>query len=83
MEHMELQKRQCEPLSEMRNADTALEILSHGKKDRAEQTSLCFLCRHLNKSECLFPKIGKVGKCDGYGLDPSATEAQVLDRIRE
>lgn len=69
-------------LSAMKDPQTALEILSHGKKERAEKVSLCPLCRLTGQKECLFPMVGKFGHCDGYALNPNKTEGDVVELLK-
>lgn len=76
MEHMEV-TGQDGSLSSMTDPQTALEILSHGKKERAEKVSLCTLCSLIGKETCPFPG-GKTGHCALYSLSTNATYAMVL-----
>lgn len=76
MEHMGVQTGD-DSLSAMKDPQTALEILSHGKKERAEKISLCPLCSLLGQETCPFPG-GKTGHCVVFSLSTSTTIHQVL-----
>lgn len=80
MGHTQVEIGQDGALAAMKDPATALDILSHGKADRAEQVSLCPLCRLLGKEGCPFPG-GKNGHCVVFSLSTNATINQVLSLI--
>jgi len=80
MEHAGVQTGQDGSLSAMKDPQTALDILSHGKADRAEKVSLCPLCSLIGKETCPFPG-GKNGHCVVYSLSTNVTINQVLSLI--
>jgi hypothetical protein len=66
------------PLTGMKDAEPALEILSGCDSQKAMETKLCFLCLHAETERC--PHLGKYegGICSTYCLNGKMTLTDVF-----
>lgn len=73
--------KESEKLENLSNPVVAIDILSHGKKSRAENVSLCGICELMGAKKCPSPS-GKTGHCPAYLLRAGVTMSMVLNLIR-
>ena len=69
------------PLVYMKDAETALDILSSGDRVKAERVALCVCCVNRNTASCPHKGTEKVGLCGDYRLNETnieQTETRVL-----
>jgi len=83
------QAGQGDSLNAMRNAQTALDILSRGDEERAAQIKLCSFCLHRDakgkrktkRKEDPCSVCGKAVDWEKYDFDPATTEGEILGFI--
>ena len=78
----QMEQKEGKVLFVKEDPQTVLDILSHGKKERAEKISLCPICSLLGQERCPFPGGDKTGHCVVFSLGTNTTINQVLSLIR-
>lgn len=69
------------PLAAMRNAGTALEILSFGDSELAKKVRLRVCCKYHGTQMCVRPKKCMKGRCGRYRLDETKSIEEIFQSI--